>query len=63
MIFVIRPTAKRSEEELNALHDRLVREVNTDTKQKVMCLPADCIYTCVNDYDMSNVKIVISEDD
>lgn len=63
MIFVIRTGNKRSEEELATLHNRLLSEINTDTKHKVMCLPPDCWYTFINDYDSSNAKVVISEED
>ncbi len=62
MIFVVMPMRKRSEEELRMLHDRLVEEVNNaeNLKHRVLCLPSDCIYDCINDYNSNNVQVVVA---
>lgn len=51
MIFVVKPINKRSEEELHMLHNRLVEELGDAEKSRhrVLCLPADCTYDCIND--------------
>lgn len=60
MIFVVKPINKRSEEELHMLHNRLVEELGDAEKSRhrVLCLPADCTYDCINDYDLKNVQVV-----
>ena len=61
MIFVIKPTLKRSDEEMAKLHERLVHEANAEVKNKIVCLPSDCSCICINDYNLSDVKIVMED--
>ena len=61
MIFVIRTVNKRSEEELTALYDRLVHEANTGANNKVICLPSDCTFTCIDDYNRADVKVIFED--
>ena len=63
MIFVVKAINKRSEEELHMLHDRLVEELGDVKKSRhaVLCLPADCTCSCINDYNMNDVKVVITD--
>ena len=60
MIFVVKPINKRSEEELHMLHNRLVEELGDMEKSRhvILCLPADCTYSCINDYNLNDVKVV-----
>lgn len=60
MIFIVKPFSKRSEEELHMLHNRLVEELGDVEKSKhvVLCLPADCVCYCMNDYSLNAVKVV-----
>lgn len=63
MIFVVKAINKRSEEELHMLHDRLVEELGDVKKSRhaVLCLPADCTCSCINDYNMNDVKVVVTD--
>lgn len=63
MIFIVKPINKRSEEELRMLHNRLVDELGDVKKSRhaVLCLPADCTYYCINDYNLNDVKVVVAE--
>lgn len=63
MIFIVKPINKRSEEELHMLHNRLVEELGDAGKRKhaVLCLPADCTYSCINDYNSNDVKVVVAD--
>ena len=62
MIFIVKPFSKRSEEELHMLHNRLVEELGDVEKSRhaVLCLPADCTYYCINDYNLNDVKVVVT---
>lgn len=63
MIFIVKPISKRSEEELHMLHNRLVEELGDVEKNRhaVLCLPADCTYSCINDYNLNDVKVVVED--
>lgn len=63
MIFIVKPINKRSEEELYMLHNRLVEELDDVKKSRyaVLCLPADCTYSCINDYNLNDVKVVVAD--
>lgn len=63
MIFIVKPINKRSEEELHMLHDRLVEELGDVKKNRhaVLCLPADCTCSCINDHNMNDVKVVVTD--
>ena len=63
MIFIVKPINKRSEEELHMLHNRLVEELGDMKKSRhaILCLPADCTYSCINDYNMNAVKVVVTD--
>lgn len=62
MIFIIKPINKRSEEELRMLYNRLVEELGDAEKSRhrVICLPSDCTYDCINDYNLNDVKVVVA---
>jgi hypothetical protein len=49
------------EEDLMSLHKRLSDELNEGKNNTVMCLPSDCDYDCINEYDLKNTKIIVSK--
>lgn len=42
---------------------RLVDELGDVKKSRhaVLCIPADCTYSCINDYNLNDVKVVVAE--
>lgn len=61
MIFIINVGDNYTEEDLTSLHKRLSDELNEGKNNTVMCLPSDCDYDCINEYDLKNTKIVVSK--
>lgn len=58
MIVVVTSKTAVSEEALSELHDRLSKEINSDDKHKVMCVPTEFNVEIINDYDLRNAYVV-----
>ena len=52
MIFIVKVGDDYTEEDLMSLHKRLSDELNEGKNNTVMCLPSDCDYDCINEYDL-----------
>lgn len=59
MIFIVQQTVQRSEDEVEKLHDRLAKEINEDTKHRILCLPVDCELKVIDDYKAGEAHIVM----
>lgn len=61
MIFIVKVGDDYTEEDLMSLRKRLSDELNEGKNNTVMCLPPDCDYYCINEYDLKNTEIVVSK--
>lgn len=61
VIFIVKVGDDYMEEDLMSLHKRLSDELNEGKNNTVMCLPPDCDYDCINEYDLKNTEIVVSK--
>lgn len=61
MIFIVSVRKDYTEEDLMSLHKRLSDELNEGKNNIVMCLPPDCDYDCINEYDLKNTKVIVSK--
>ena len=61
VIFIVKVGDDYTEEDLMSLHKRLSDELNEGKNNTVMCLPSDCDYDCINEYDLKNTKIIVSK--
>lgn len=61
MIFIIGVGDNYTEEDMMRLHKRLSDELNEGKNNTIMCLPPDCDYDCINEYDLKKIEVVVSK--
>lgn len=61
MIFIVSTCGDIPKKELIELQKRLEAEANSPNKNKVMCLPRFATIVSIDDYNMNDVKVVITD--